>query len=57
MYVCAYVRVRHHLIVRKCTHSVYCLCRVCEVYQQVIEIQLSELDGDEELGCRACDSQ
>lgn len=34
---------RHHLIVRKCTHSVYCLCGASEVYQQVIEIQLSEL--------------
>lgn len=47
---------RHHLIVRKCTHSVYCLCGTSEVYQRVIEIQLSELDGDGELGCSACDS-
>lgn len=41
---------RHHLIVRKCTHSVYCLRGASELYHQVIEIQLSELDGDGEEG-------
>lgn len=46
----------HYLIVRKCTHSVYCLSGAAELYHQVIEIQLSELDGDGELGSSACDS-
>lgn len=47
----------HHLIVRKCTRSVYCLCGASELSQRVIEIQLSELDGDGEVGCSVCDSQ
>lgn len=48
---------RHHLIVRKCTHSVYRLCGASELSQRVIEIPLSELDGDGEVGCSVCDSQ
>lgn len=37
--------------------SVYCLCGASELSQRVIEIQLSELDGDGEVGCSVCDSQ